>query len=153
MKKSALIISLLVLSFLFASDSNLGKPITLTDATKVSHILADPDAYIGKTVRIEGPVVDVCAHRGCWIDIGSDKPFEMITVKVNDGEIVFPMTAKGHDAIVEGVVEKLHWTKEEVLEIKKHQAEEAGEEFDPNDPEIKERTIYRIKGLGAIIKE
>ncbi|NQV38213.1 MAG: DUF4920 domain-containing protein [Candidatus Marinimicrobia bacterium] len=149
---SSIIVLILLVSTVFAGDDALGEPLTLTEITKVSDILGSPDSYIGKTVRIEGAIVDVCAKRGCWMDIASDKEFEQITVKVEDGEIVFPMTAKGHNAIVEGVVEKLHWTKEEMLEIRKQQAEEQGEEFDPNDPTIEERSIYRLKGLGAIIK-
>ncbi len=153
MKKYLFILTLLILcTALFAGDDALGNPITITEMTKVSDILSSPEQYIGTTVRVEGAIVDVCENRGCWMDIASDKPFEKITVKVNDGEIVFPMSAKGHDAIVEGVVQKLYWTKEEVMEIRKQQAEEMGEPFDPNDPEIQERTIYRIKGSGAIIK-
>ena len=150
---SLTVICVLMLSVVLAGDDKLGQPLTLNESTKVSDILSKPESYVGKTVRIEGAVVDVCKKRGCWIDIASDKPFEQIIVKVEDGEIVFPLSAKGHDAIVEGVVERLHWTKEEMLEIRKQQAAEHDEKFDPNDPDIQERTIYRIKASGAVIKE
>ncbi len=144
---------LLVIGGLYGKELVFGEPLTLKEATPVSALLAAPDDYVGKVVQVRGPVVDVCANRGCWMDIGGDEPFQKITFKVEDGEMVFPLTAKGHIAIAEGTFEKLHWTREEVLEIKKHQAEEKGIEFDPNDPSIQERTIYRIRGIGAVIEE
>ncbi|MFQ6604866.1 MAG: DUF4920 domain-containing protein [Fidelibacterota bacterium] len=144
---------LLIIGGLYGKELVFGEPLSQTEVTPVSTILAAPDDYVGKIVKVRGPVVDVCANRGCWMDIGGDEPFQKITIKVEDGEMIFPLTAKGHTAIAEGKVEKLHWTRDEVLEIKKHQAEEQGIEFDPNDPSIKERTIYRIRGIGAVIEE
>ena len=60
------------------------------------------------------------------------------------------LSARGSGAVVEGVVEKLHWIKKEMLKIRKQQAAEHDETF---DPDIQEWTIYRIKISGAIIKE
>jgi len=34
------------------------------ERVSVSAIAADPEAFNGKTVRVEGMVTDVCAHRG-----------------------------------------------------------------------------------------
>ena len=42
---------------------------TLAETTSVARILADPDAYVGKRVRIEGKVVDVCPMKGCWMEM------------------------------------------------------------------------------------
>ncbi len=66
--------------------------------------LREADAFNGKRVKVEGPIVDVCSEKGCWIAIGSDKEFQTIRFKVDDGVIVFPMTLKGSNAVVEGVV-------------------------------------------------
>lgn len=128
-----------------------GKAVSLKETTKVSAILADPDRYDGKKVRVEGVVVDVCKKRGCWIRLGSDKEFENIQFKVEDGVIVFPMDAKGKNAVAEGIVEVTKLTREELIEQGKHHAEETGEEFDPSTikgPKI----IVRIMGEGAVIK-
>jgi hypothetical protein len=87
-----------------AAVKKYGKPLTLKETTKISDILAKPDAYNGKRVKVQGPIVDVCSMKGCWIAIGSDKEFESIRFKVDEGVIVFPMDSKGLTATVEGVL-------------------------------------------------
>jgi hypothetical protein len=128
-----------------------GKGITLSDTVEVSELLDNPEAYEGKVVLIRGNVVDVCQKRGCWIEVGGDRPYEKITVKVNDGEIVFPLSAKGNRAVVEGMVERIELTEEQAVKWKTHQAEERGETFDPASVSGP-LTIWRIKGVGAEIK-
>lgn len=70
-----------------------GGGVTLSERTRVSDILADPDAYLGKTVLVEGTVVKVCRKRGCWMEIAGDKEVEKIQIKVRDGVMVFPLSA------------------------------------------------------------
>ncbi len=143
----------LTLSLLLANDKSYGEPLTLTESTTVSAILDDTDAHLGKKVRIEGMVVDVCSMRGCWMEVAGDRSFETIKVKVDDGVIVFPLTAKGKTAIVEGVVEKLELSHEQAVKMKKHEAEEKDEKFDPATISEEDLVIYRLRGLGAIITE
>lgn len=127
-----------------------GAGVSLTKTTKISDILSQPEKFVGKNVLVEGRVVDVCKKRGCWMEIASDKEFQTIKVKVNDGEIVFPLEGKGHLSLVEGTVEKLEISKEQIIRQMKHHAEESGEKFDPAS--VKEgRVIYRLRGLGAKI--
>lgn len=68
--------------------------------------LASLDAHDGKTVRIEGTVAAVCPMRGCWMDIAGAGG-ETIRIKVKDGEVVFPQTAKGKRVVAEGVLVKI----------------------------------------------
>ncbi len=133
-----------------AQEIVLGQKLQLNQITKVSEINAQPDKYLGKRVQIEGMIIDVCSTRGCWMDIASDVPFQKIQIKVVDGELVFPMEAKGRMARVEGIVEKLELTHEQALEWAKHKAMEQGKEFDPATV-VGPSTTYRIKGLGAVI--
>jgi hypothetical protein len=128
-----------------------GKGITLAEKTLVSDILGSPEKFEGKQVLLSGTIVEVCPKRGCWIDLAGDKEFQKIQIKVKDGEIVFPLSAKGNEALVEGIVEKLELTKEQAIRWKKHQAEEKAEEFDSTSV-TGPMTIWRIKGLGAEIK-
>ena len=113
------IIFLLLLFMLTVSSlveaKSFGAGVTLTKVTQVSEIMANPKEYVGKKVKIKGLVVDVCAKRGCWLYVAGDKPFQKIQIKVDDGVIVFPMSARGKTAIVEGVVEKLDMTREEAI--------------------------------------
>ncbi len=127
-----------------------GKAPSLKSKTKVSQIFASPKKFVGKTVMVEGTVVDVCQKRGCWMDISGDKKGQKIKIKVEDGVIVFPVSKKGHKAVVQGVVEEIVYTKEELIEAEKHKAEEQGAKFDPS--KIKSgKTVYQIKGTGARI--
>ena len=154
MLKTKWLIILLLLTFGLLSAQNwktFGKELTLKDTTLISTILANPYAFIGKRVLVEGTVVDVCTKRGCWMELASDKEFQSIRVKVNDGEIVFPLEARGKLALIEGIVEKLEISKEELIKAMKHHAEEQGEPFDST--KITEgKTIYRLKGLVAKIQ-
>lgn len=131
-------------------ESKLGSEITLTEKTKISDILAEPESYLDKTVLVEGEVLDVCPMMGCWIELKSDADDERIKVKVKDGEIVFPMEAIGSTAMVEGKVYKIELTQEKAIEHFQHVAEEKGEDFDPSTI-TGPMTIYQIKGLGAEI--
>ena len=129
-----------------------GDALTLTEATSVSAILAEPDAYVGQQLRIEGTVVEVCQVQGCWIAVAGENEGERLRVKVEDGVIVFPQTATGRHARVEGVMEKLELTMEQALAQAQHHAEENGLEFDPasvTGPEV----IYQLRGLGAEIED
>lgn len=148
-------ITLFVLSIIcgitFAQNvEKLGSEITLTEKTKISEILANPESYLDKVVLVEGEVLDVCPHMGCWMELKSEVEGGKIKIKVKDGEIVFPVEAKGKKALVEGKVYKMDLTKEEAVEYFKHITEESGKEFDTltvTGP----MTIYQIKGLGAEI--
>lgn len=153
MKKTALF--LLVFSLLLTSHAlakTYGKGVNAGESTAISAILDSPDAYLGKTVKIEGLIVEVCAKRGCWIYVAGDRPNEKIQVKVTDGEIVFPMSATGRIGIVEGIIEEVKLSREQLIKYQKHLAEEKGKPFDPAS--ITEGTRYiRLIGLGAEIDE
>lgn len=129
---------------------DFGQGVTLSEETAISSILDNPADYVGKKVIVSGLVIDVCSTRGCWIYLASDRDFEKIRIKVTDGEIVFPMEARGKIAIVEGVVESMQLTREEVIQRRKHHAEEKGIAFDAATVTSGE-TILRIRGLGARI--
>ncbi len=149
--RNAMLFVFVLAAILFADNwKTFGKPITTTEQTTISAILEHPGEFVGKKVLVQGRVVDVCKKRGCWMELASDKEFQTIRVKVKDGEIVFPLEGRGHLALVEGVVEKLEISKEQLIKSKKHHAEENGETFDPST--VKEgKVIYRLRGLGAKI--
>ena len=139
------------LTFAQAEVANYGAELTLTEKTSISSILEDPESFLDKTVLIEGEVLDVCPMMGCWMEIKSDDGERMIKVKVKDGEIVFPVEAKGKTALVEGKVYKIELTQEKAIQHFEHVAEEKGETFDPSTI-TGPMTIYQIKGLGAVIQ-
>lgn len=132
---------------------NYGKPLTLKDKTPISAILKNPHAYHGKRVQVEGTIVEVCEERGCWIKIASDKPFESIRFKVDDGVITFPLDAKGKSALAEGVVEVNMLTKEQAMAQAMEMHKERGTmaKFD-STKYMKDVMDVQIKGEGARVK-
>ena len=126
-----------------------GKGVTVAEATPISKILADPDASLGKTVRIEGKVLDVCPMAGCWMELAEEGGKEKLKVKVDDGVIVFPMTAKGKLAVAEGTLEAIPMTREKYVEWLKHLAEEKGETFDIATVGDGPFRVLQLKGTGA----
>jgi DNA topoisomerase VI subunit A len=62
------------------------------------------------------------------------------------------MSARGHQAVVEGIVEKIELTAEQAREQARMHAKEKGEPFD-SMATFSAKTSYQLKGLGAIISE
>ena len=127
-----------------------GKGVSSNEIIKVSDLVADADKYIGQTVRVEGVVIDVCAKRGCWMDLKSDGG--KVRIKVDDGVMVFPMDAKGKTAVAEGVFTKIEMTPDEALAHAKHQAEEKGQTVETAQVKDAPTVVYQIAGTGAVIK-
>lgn len=132
-----------------ARAAEYGSGVKVAEATPISKILADPDAYVGKTVRIEGKVVDVCPMAGCWMELEEGEGKDKLKVKVDDGVIVFPMTAKGKLAVAEGTLEAIPMTREKYVEWLQHLAEEKGETFDAAAVGDGPFRILQLKGTGA----
>lgn len=151
MNKFVILILLFISAAVYSQSDNYGKKISLTEKTSISKILAEPEEYVGKTVLVEGEILDVCAMAGCWMELKSDAENQKIKIKVKDGDIVFPVEAKGKDALVEGTVYKIDLTKEEAIEYYEHVAAEQGTEFEASTV-TGPVTFYQIKGIGAAIK-
>lgn len=147
-----LILAMILLMSNTVLAKSFGNGVSLAETTAISSILDRPAEFVGKQVKVSGLIVDVCARRGCWLYVAGDRPYEKIRVKVTDGEIVFPLEARGKQAEVEGVVEVFELTREQVLARRKHHAEEQGISFDPATVTSGERVI-RLRGLGAEIPE
>jgi len=123
----------------------------LAVSTPVSEILAKPADYVGKIVMVRGMIVEVCASRGCWLELGGDKAFETIRVKVQDGVIVFPLSARGRKAAVQGKLESISMNAEEALRFREHQALEKGVPFDSKTA-TGPLTMYQIKPTGVLVE-
>ena len=143
-----LVVTIFISGFSIAQEK-LGTEITLLEKTKISDIVSNPVEYVDKKVLIEGEVLAVCQHMGCWMEVANEEG-QKIKVKVKDGEIVFPKEAVGKTALVEGEVYKIEMDEEEAKDYFEHMAEESNQEFDSSTVEGP-TTIYHIKGLGVVI--
>ena len=65
----------------------------------IDDVLSSPDEKLGMNLLVTGIITDVCPMRGCWLQIKDDNSNSTIRIKVTDGEIVFPLTAKGKNII------------------------------------------------------
>jgi len=149
--KRAIILGCLVLFTLTAFGTAMeakkyGNGVSLSEATPVGEILANPEAYMGKKVRVDGIITGVCKKRGCWIQI-SDENGKGIRIKVEDGVIVFPATSMGHKASAEGV-----FTGIPISALEKKHQEHEGEKHEACDSKPEGAMVYFIKGTGAEIE-
>jgi Domain of unknown function (DUF4920) len=155
MKMSALVGAVLILGAagLAAEEAVVGKGVQVAETTSMAKILADPDSYVGKTVRIEGRVLDVCPMKGCWMELEEVGAKSRLRVKVEDGVLVFPVTAKGKLAVAEGKLEALPMTRDQYVGWLEHLAEERGETFDASKVGEGPFRILQLQGTGARIGE
>ncbi len=125
-----------------AEEITLGAGVTLKDATPIAALAKTPADFVGKTVRIDGVATAVCTEMGCWMAVAPEGDSSGVTVrlKVEDGVIVFPVSAKGKKVSAEGVFEK----------VAAGDATEAAGEHAKQDPKASQE--YQIKATGAIIR-
>jgi len=145
MRKSVimfLILLVAVAGVAVAKDKVYGKGVSEGDVTKISAIMADTDSYQGKTVRIEGTAVAICASRGCWVEISSDLEGQTLRLKVKDGEIVFPSKIVGERIAAEGVFTANHVTEEN--KVCSHKATQEATGYSCT-------TSYQVTGTGAVV--
>lgn len=130
-----------------------GAGVKLTVATAVGSILDAPESFVGRPVRVEGKVKDVCEMAGCWMEItAADEDWRVLKFKVKDGEIELPVAARGKSAVAEGKVERLEMSRARYLKYRKHIAAEQDQPFDEtavtgDGPFY----VYQIAGTGAEI--
>ena len=128
-----------------SEDTKLGAGVSLEKPTAISAIVDKPADYVGKTVRVDGVATAVCEMMGCWMAIApeNDPKGATVRLKVEDGVIVFPVTAKGKKVSAQGVLE-------EIAAGDEHANEAAGEHAKHDAAASKK---YQIKATGAVIKD
>jgi hypothetical protein len=129
-----------------------GQGVGHADEVKLTELIAHPEKYVGKSVRVEGVVVDVCTKAGCWMDLAADANSTKVRIKVKDGVMIFPVDAKGSQATAEGVFTKIQLKPDEARALAKHMAEDRGQVLDASKAENVPTVIYQIAGTGAVIK-
>jgi hypothetical protein len=142
MKFLAAVLAITFVCLPSVEETKLGAGVTLTEATPIKAVLARPKDFVGKTIRVDGVATAVCSHMGCWMAVapeGDDKA-GTVRLKVADGVIVFPVSAKGRNVSAEGVFEAVgdEEGKEAAGEHKKQDAKASGQ--------------YQIKATGAVIR-
>ena len=139
----ALLVTCLAAAILpVAADTKFGAGVTLPEATPIKSVVSKPADFVGKTLRVDGVATAVCAHMGCWMAVAAtdDPSGPTVRLKVEDGVIVFPVTAKGKQVSAEGVFE----------EVGGGDSKDAAGEHAHVDPKASKQ--YQLKATGAVVR-
>ena len=89
-----------------ASGTKILAGVTLETSTPIADIIAQPDDFVGRNVRIEGVILEICSSQGCYVTL-QDAAGSKLNLKVVDGELDFRELVKtGQYAVGEGVFSK-----------------------------------------------
>ncbi len=127
---ATVLLALLFVSTVNAKALTFGEAVDAKDTIKISALLASPQNYVDKKVTVAGTIVGVCEKRGCWMNLASDARFEKLRIKVRDGDMVFPMSAKGRKALATGYLKEIKLNIEQAQRYKASLAKRAGKTFD-----------------------
>ncbi|MBW8868903.1 MAG: DUF4920 domain-containing protein [Acidobacteria bacterium] len=128
-----------------ASPQKFGTGVSNKDAVAIGDLYATTAKFVGKKIRVDGVVTDVCTDMGCWMAIASEQePTMIVRIKVEDGgPIIFPVSAKGKKVSAEGVFEKVKADDKEAMEAAADQKAGAKAEMFGK--------TYQLKGTGAYV--
>lgn len=128
---SAIFLSLLLVALpLQAASLQFGGQVDKSAVVAISEVQAKPESFLGKTITVQAEVVSVCQKKGCWMQLsaGSGK---QLKIKVRDGDMEFPVSARGKQALATGQLVKIELDLESSREQLAAQAEAQGKSFDP----------------------
>lgn len=109
-----------------------GAAIGRSKKVSLAKVLASPEKYAGRTVRIEGLVVRSCKMEGCWAELApKNDQTRSVRVKMKDHSFFIPLNSAGSFARAEGMFVVKTLSKAEV----DHMIEEDGAKFDKRNPD------------------
>ena len=127
-----------------------------SSAKKIQNIvdlISNKNLFINKEVKVRGLVNEVCPMRGCWLEVVDENGIDKLRIKVTDGDIVFPLSAKGRNIEAEGQFSILTLNKQQAKNWKKHLAAEKGIEIDTSEIILSQNDYfeYRLNTTGTKI--
>lgn len=122
-----------------AAQEKFGEGVTIQEATPIASLVDEPEAWLGKPVRVDGVVKEVCEEMGCWMELADPTTGKSIQFKVDDGVIVFPVSAKGKRASAQGALER----------VPDNEEHEMGGEHPQHDAQAK--LEFRVRATGAVV--
>ncbi|MBU0914563.1 MAG: DUF4920 domain-containing protein [Gammaproteobacteria bacterium] len=146
-----LITTLAFISFT-AAAVNFGGTVDKTKLVEVADILTKPQSYLQQHLTVKGTVEAVCQKKGCWMQFAADAKQPTFRIKVKDGDMVFPVSAKGKTAYASGKLDPIEMDLESTREYLAHKAEEQGEAFDPQSV-TEAITLYQLVPVAVEIAD
>ena len=111
----------------------------------VDELLLSADERLETKLLVNGIITEVCPMRGCWLQVKDYISNSNIRIKVTDGEIVFPLSAKGKNIIAEGIFTKLELSEKQAKNWKHHLALEKGIELDTSSIILSASDFYEYR--------
>ena len=132
---------------IYGNFSSVGK------IQNIGDLISNKGVFINKKVKISGLIKEVCPMRGCWLEVADENGIDKLRIKVTDGDIVFPLSAKGRNIEAEGQFSILTLNKQQAKNWKKHLAAEKGIEIDTSEIILSQNDYfeYRLNTAGAKI--
>jgi hypothetical protein len=82
---------------------SIGAAVTVKKPVDVARLAKHPKRYLGKTVRLEGTVKEVCQGAGCWVRVANPGGVTFLA-KSLDESVLLPNDCAGRKIVVQGVV-------------------------------------------------
>lgn len=134
----------------YAASMVLGQPLNKADSVEINQLLADPQHVSGQTITVHGIVSEVCRKKGCWLQFKTATMAPLFRLEVNDGEMVFPVSARGKTAYATGQLQVDNLTLQQTQDYLANRAMEQGRDFDVTTI-TQPITIYRLRPQAVLI--
>jgi hypothetical protein len=135
-----------------AGPASYGTGVSVPDTTPLTRVLERPADFAGKTVKVEGVVTAVCSEMGCWMALApegapnatADAKAKTLLIKVEEGVVVLPVSAKGHRAAAQGVMQRVGGSDA-------HDHEAAAEHAKTEGRAAESAEAWQLKATGALV--
>ena len=125
------------------TEIHYGSAFTTEEIVTAKDLLADPEPFMDKTVRVEGRVAEVCQKAGCWMVLTDEE--KSMRVLMKDHGFAIAKDSAGRITQVEGVVKGTEVDPEFVEHLK-------GESEKPDEmPEIGKSFVYQLEATGVTL--
>ena len=131
-----------------AGWTDYGTPFsTDTTVTPAADLLARPADFVGKSVRVEGRVADVCQKMGCWMVIAEGD--QSMRVLMKDHAFSVDKQGAGSTCLVDGVVEAKPIDPKTV----EHFESESADGAVIPEKQAKSDVVYQLVAAGVRLKK
>lgn len=153
MKKTITLALALLFSPLASASQSFGQAFDFakSGSVTVAQVLAKPAEFLQQPFTVQGKIDAVCQKKGCWMQFATAADQPTFRLKVKDGDIVFPVSAKGKTAYAHGSLKAKPMTLEQTKTYLKHRAEEQGEAFDAAAVQSA-ITLYQFEPVSVLIE-
>ncbi len=124
-----------------------GEAFSVEGAVPVQAVVAERHHYLGRAVKIEGTVAEVCQMAGCWLTLqtGDGDNIRILVARKENGDYAFtvPKDISGRRVVVQGML-----AEEILLEgTQRHLAQDAGRTIDDQTLVPKSELLETSQGV------